>query len=140
MNALTSSDVSMLWLPLVIYDNTDQKESTRLGWINEWVTRISVIKEGDFTRSGLDEVDEIEIFEGGENTLTMTQTYTHEFQCTYKLKKYPFDTQVETKNIPYDFHPLCSQECAIKMSVESQASKTVHLLDDQVGWVGGDYG
>ena len=64
LNALISSDISMLWLPLVIYDNTDQKQSTRLGWINEWVTSVSVIKEGDFTRSRLDEVDEAEIFEG----------------------------------------------------------------------------
>ena len=96
LNALISSDVSMLWLPLVIYDNTDQKQSTRLGWINEWVTSVSVIKEGDFTRSGLDKVDEAEIFEGAENTLTMTQTYTHEFQCKYKLQRYPFDSQVNT--------------------------------------------
>ena len=88
----------MLWLPLVIYDNTDQKESTRLGWINEWVTSVSVIKEGDFTRSRLDEVDEAEIFEGSENTLTMTQTYTHEFQCKYKLQRYPFDSQVIMDN------------------------------------------
>ena len=40
------------------------------------------------------EVDEAEIFEGGENKLTMTQAYTWEFQCNYKLQKYPFDTQV----------------------------------------------
>ena len=33
-------------------------------------------------------------FEGGENTLMMTQTYTLKFQCEYKLQKYPFDTQV----------------------------------------------
>ena len=39
-------------------------------------------------------VDEAEIFEGGENKLTMTQAYTWEFQCQYKLQKYPFDTQV----------------------------------------------
>ena len=84
----------MLWLPLVIYDNTDQKQSTRLGWINEWVTSVSVIKEGDFTRSGMDTVDETEIFEGAENILKMTQTYTHEFQCKYKLQRYPFDSQV----------------------------------------------
>ena len=84
----------MLWLPLVIYDNTDQKESTRLGWVNEWVTRVSVVREGSFTRSGMDEVDEAEIFEGAENILTMTQTYTHEFQCKYKLQRYPFDSQV----------------------------------------------
>ena len=96
LNALTKSDISMLWLPLVIYDNTDQKESTRLGMEWEWVTGVSVIKEGDFTRSGLQEVDEAEMFEGDENTLRMTQTYTREFQCKYKLQRYPFDTQVST--------------------------------------------
>ena len=97
LNALTLPDISMLWLPLVIYDNTDQKQSTRLGENWEWVTGVSVIKEGDFTRSGLQEVDETEIFQGNENTLMMTQTYTREFQCQYKLQKYPFDTQVNYK-------------------------------------------
>ena len=79
----------------MIYDNTDQKESTRLGENWEWVTRVSVVKEGNFTRSGLDEVDEAEIFEGAENSLKMAQTYTWEFQCQYKLQHYPFDTQVQ---------------------------------------------
>ena len=95
LNAFTDHDISKLWLPLVIYDNTDQKESTRLGENWEWVTRVSVVREGNIaSRSGLDEVEEVEIFKGEENTLTMTQTYTWEFQCQYKLQKYPFDTQV----------------------------------------------
>ena len=94
LNALPEVDFKRLWLPLVIYENTDQKESTRLGMDWEWVTRVSVIKEGNFTRSGLKEVDEAEIFEGAENTLTMAQTYTWEFQCQYMLQHYPFDTQV----------------------------------------------
>ena len=94
LNALTDDDIGQLWLPLVIYENTDQKESTRLGVEWERVTRVSLVKEGKFTRSGLDEVDEAEIFEGAENTLTMAQTYTWEFQCQYKLQHYPFDTQV----------------------------------------------
>ena len=42
----------------------------------------------------LDKVDEAETFEGSENSLTMKQTYTHEFQCQYQLNRYPFDTQV----------------------------------------------
>ena len=46
------------------------------------------------TRSGLDEVDEAEIFEGAANSLTMKQTYTHQFQCKYELQQYPFDSQV----------------------------------------------
>ena len=65
-----------------------------MGWVNEWTTRVTVAREGNFTRAGLDEVDEAEIFEGAENNLTMTQTYTHEFQCQYRLQRYPFDTQV----------------------------------------------
>ena len=78
----------------MIYENTDQKESTRLGVDWEWATRVSVVKEGNFTWSGFDEVDEAHIFEGGNNNLTMTQTYTWEFQCQYQLQRYPFDTQV----------------------------------------------
>ena len=97
LNALTKNDIEMLWLPLIVFANTDQKETTRLGWITEWQTDVSVIKEGNFTRSGIEEVDEAEIFEGNGNTLIMTQTYTHEFQCKYKLQQYPFDNQVIRK-------------------------------------------
>ena len=58
------------------------------------MTRVTVTREGDFTRSGMEEVDEAELFEGAENRLTMNQTYTWEFQCLYELQRYPFDTQV----------------------------------------------
>ena len=95
LNALSERDIKTLWLPRIVYANTDQKDTTRLGMEWEWVTQVSVVKEGDFTRSGLDEVDEAEIFEGAENTLTMIQTYTEEFQCQYMLQRYPFDTQAK---------------------------------------------
>ena len=96
LNALSKDDIDNLWLPLVIYDNTDQKEMTRLGMQWEWNTPISIIREGSFTRSGLEVVDETEIFEGGENTISMQQVYTWQFQCKYYLQVYPFDTQVRT--------------------------------------------
>ena len=103
LNALTDEDIKTIWLPLIVYDNTDQKETTRLGVDWEWVTRVTVTREGNFTRSTDEEVDEAEIFEGAENRLTMKQTYTWEFQCQYKLQRYPFDTQVtkvKVKNFP----------------------------------------
>ena len=31
LNKIEDSDIGELWLPVVIYENTDQKESTRLG-------------------------------------------------------------------------------------------------------------
>ena len=82
-----------MWLT-VVYDNTDQKEVSRLGMEWEWSTSITVTREGEFTRADLINVDEAEIFEGADNRLTMNQTYTQEFQCQYKLQRYPFDTQV----------------------------------------------
>ena len=47
----------------------------------DWLTRVSVVKEGKSKKNGLDEVDKAENFEGYENTLTMTQAYIWEFQC-----------------------------------------------------------
>ena len=102
LNALSKDDIENLWLPLVIYDNTDQKEMTRLGAMWEWNTRISVIREGSFTRSGVEVVDETEIFMGGENILSMQQVYTWQFQCKYNLQEYPFDTQVR-KGVQHRF-------------------------------------
>ena len=94
-NALLKSDMERIWLPLVVYDNTDQKEMTRLGMDWEWITTVAVTREEENPRkSGLDEIHETEYFQGAKNRLTMNQTYTWEFQCKYKLQRYPFDTQV----------------------------------------------
>ena len=94
LNALTQTDIDKLWLPKVIYENTDQKETTRLGADWEWETVVVVRREGNFTRSGPEIVDETNVFRGNENSLVMSQTYTHEFQCQYDFTWYPFDTQV----------------------------------------------
>ena len=96
LNALTQKDIQVLWLPEVIYENTDQKDTTRLGVAWEWKTNVHVKMEGKPSESGLDVVDETYIYQGSENSLVMSQTYTHEFQCQYDFIWYPFDTQVNT--------------------------------------------
>ena len=93
LNALTQEDIQLLWLPKVIYENTDQKESTRLGVQWEWETSVVVERNTIGTATGLETVDETELYKGEENSLVMFQTYTHDFQCIFNLKKYPFDTQ-----------------------------------------------
>ena len=94
-NLLSQEEINMLWLPRVIYWNTDQEETTRLGVEWEWTTDILVEREGKMARrSSLEDIDEAEIFKGSENSLRMEQTYTHAFQCVFELSKYPFDTQV----------------------------------------------
>ena len=94
MNALSKKDINRLWLPLIIYTNTDQQETTRLGVDWEWSTKVLVKRESNFERSETEVLDETEIFKGSENSLSMVQSYTHKFQCVYQLEYYPFDTQV----------------------------------------------
>ena len=50
MNVLNSEQQSSIWLPLVIFYNTDQKETTRLGENWEWTTSVTITREGNFTR------------------------------------------------------------------------------------------
>ena len=44
LNKLNETDVQRIWLPLIIYQNTDQLETTRLGWINEWSTSVIIAR------------------------------------------------------------------------------------------------
>ena len=116
LNALTQKDIEKLWLPKVIYENTNQKETTRLGTIWEWETYVVVKREGNFTRSGPDTLDEVEVFKGVENSLIMSQTYTHKFQCSFILTRYPFDKQT----------------CSIDMTMETLVMTSVTLIPDRL--------
>ena len=94
-NLLRQNEVKMIWLPLVIYWNTDQHETTRLGAEWEWSTDVWVQREGYGSKNSLTEIHEAEIFQGEENSLRMEQIYAHDFQNSFHLFRYPFDTQVQ---------------------------------------------
>ena len=53
LNALTEEDKNSIWLPIVVFDNTDQGETTRLGVEWEWTTSVTIAREGNFTRQVL---------------------------------------------------------------------------------------
>ena len=107
LNALTDADIGRLWLPYVIYSNTDMKEAVQLDdSLPPTRTTVLVAREGNFTRSGLEVTDEIEIFEGKDNRISMYQTYTKHFQCHYHLHRYPFDTQVNYRQCFVPTHHL----------------------------------
>ena len=57
-------------------------------------SQVYVERRGGFSQSPLSSVDEIEIFEGRENPLTMIQSYTKDFKCVFSMATFPFDTQV----------------------------------------------
>ena len=76
---------------MFLLKNTDLNEAIS---IEEVKNKAYITREGNFTRAGLENVDEAEIFDGNENKITMTQTYSKRFHCTYLLQDFPFDTQV----------------------------------------------
>ena len=65
---------------------------------------------GNFTLSEQDVVDETYLFKGSQNSLILTQSYTHDFQCVYQLERHPFDTQVRFGNF-FSNHRCLSRNC-----------------------------
>ena len=88
LNTLLPEEVATLWLPEVSFSSTTQRGG------KEVEPKISVSRQGAFARSGLDVADEIEIFDGVENKLSMKEARGEEFLCSFRTFWYPFDKQV----------------------------------------------
>ena len=71
--------------------------------IDEVKSTVFITREGYFQRTGLDSVDEAEVFKGAENIITLIQTHSKKFHCTYLLHNFPFDTQVKKRRNIRDF-------------------------------------
>ena len=90
-NILEATDLHRLWIPKLIYRNNKDNDDTR-SMLKK--STLMIDRKGNFSRSCLDSLDEIEIFKGEENPLILMQSYTKEFKCKYTLQAFPFDTQV----------------------------------------------
>ena len=89
-NALEIEDTQSLWIPKLVYRNNKNNDDT-IAALEK--SQVYVNQKGGFTQSPLTSTDEIEIFEGKENPLTMIQSYTKDFKCVYDMTTFPFDTQ-----------------------------------------------
>ena len=88
-NLLSRSEIDNLWIPFVVFSNTEKNEATK----GDDDTEVTVTKEGNFTESSMEVMEEINIIEGSDNKITFQQVYAKEFKCVYLLQLYPFDTQ-----------------------------------------------
>ncbi|XP_023325929.1 uncharacterized protein LOC111699471 isoform X1 [Eurytemora carolleeae] len=95
LNAMSAEEIQNLWIPLVLFENTETNEFTK----GDDDTELTVIREGNFTRSADTFTEEINIFSGKDNRITFRRVYTKTFKCVYELQMYPFDTQRCTVNM-----------------------------------------
>ena len=62
-NTLSTTEIDQLWTPYAIYANTDDNEAIKVNHkFKDIKTTMTITKEGHFTMSTIDIVDEIEIF------------------------------------------------------------------------------
>ena len=93
LNSLSREEIERLWIPFVVFSNTQKQESTKGG--DE--TEVTITREGDFAETSVHNLEEINIFEGVDNRITFQQVYDKELKCVYQLQLYPFDTQVKLR-------------------------------------------
>ena len=88
-NFLGNDNLENLWLPNVIFANTEENASI----LKKGSLFVEVLKEGQSKVINHNEVQEGYIYSGGENRLHLVAKVQHDFLCSFKFQNYPFDSQ-----------------------------------------------
>ena len=89
LNALTLESRSELWIPQVIFYNTEIKMET----LNDEKAFATVSRDASYQRKNESFLHNAYVYEGSENPITLTRVYSAKFICDYDMTVYPFDTQ-----------------------------------------------
>lgn len=89
LNLLSSGDVDKIWTPRVFFRNANGNLFSNL---NQG-SRVECIPFGQSTPGGSDVANEVNIFQGDESAMEMSQLYTAEYSCDFDLLMFPFDAQ-----------------------------------------------
>ena len=84
--------IEKLWVPVIIFDNTENKYETPL----DKKARLVVEKKGAYTLAPITETEEIAYYKGSENSLQYSRDFYLRFKCQFELQNYPFDKQICT--------------------------------------------
>ena len=71
LNSLSPSEMSSIWVPKLIFYNTETKPSTTV----DEETIIFAEKQGNYTPSPIEDVENIKYYDGHENKLHMQRFY-----------------------------------------------------------------
>ena len=92
LNIPSEDVIEKLWVPVLIFVNTEMKTETKI----DEKSRIVVEKRGKYRLYPTEDMEEIAYYEGSENPLRYWRDYFLRFKCAFDLKNYPFDSQVCT--------------------------------------------
>ena len=91
MNTLTTKEKQSIWVPKLVFTNTDKKESTQ----NDNKAFAVARRDDAFEYSDNSVKYNILEFDGATNPFLMSRVYDMDWICDYDMRWYPFDTQVK---------------------------------------------
>ena len=89
MNTLTLDEQLSIWTPTIVFWNTKNQLRT----INDRNTLASISRNGNGSIIGKEVNEDIEVYSGAENKITISRVYSVKFFCEYQMAWYPFDQQ-----------------------------------------------
>ena len=89
MNVISMAELNKIWLPVIIFDNTEEGQIT----INDDKASATINRTGRGTGSDSSIGEDIDIYRGSENSITLICLYNIDFFCDYDMRWYPFDAQ-----------------------------------------------
>ena len=89
MNVISLEELNQIWLPVIIFHNTESGLRT----INDEGSYATIRRAGLGIGSDSSISEDINIYKGSENSISLTRLYNIEFFCDYDMRWYPFDSQ-----------------------------------------------
>ena len=89
MNVISLEELNQIWLPVIIFHNTESGLRT----INDEGSFATIRRAGLGIGSDSSISEDINIYKGSENSISLTRLYNIEFFCDYNMRWYPFDSQ-----------------------------------------------
>ena len=89
MNSLTLDEQLLLWTPTIVFWNTEEQLRT----VNDENTFANIKQQAEGSIIDSEVNEDIEIYAGSENMITISRVYSVQFFCEYDMAWYPFDIQ-----------------------------------------------
>ena len=116
LNTLTTEFRQRIWIPEVVFHNTQDKEQS----LNDDRAFATIRRNGSYVKSEKMSLENAYIFSGKENPLTISRVYKSDFLCDFNMAVFPFDTQ----------------RCSVILTTKGNSNKFIELFTAALNYLG----